>query len=474
MDQVWYFLLSILCLLIGGCAVFFFMKLRAAAEASVLGERLRGRDQQIADLETKAQIEKANLEQLQNTNGSLRASAAELTAKLDAANTTGKEKVQALEDSHAKLMTNFQALAADALKNNNQTFLDLAQQTLSRFQESAKGDLDGRQKAIVEVLRPIRESLDKVDTRILDLEKARVGAYAGLTQQVQSLAAAQVQLQSETSNLVHALRAPATRGRWGEIQLRRVVEMAGMVEYCDFAEQESVTTEQGRLRPDMLIRLPNERLVVVDSKVSLSAYLDAVDSNDPAVRADRLGAHAQQVRTHLTRLASKNYWDQFEQSPEFVIAFLPGETFFSAALEQDPSLIEYGVERKVILATPTTLIALLKAVAYGWKQEKMSANAAEIRDLGKTLYDRIRTLVEYFEEINKHLDRTNHAFNKAVGALETRVLVPARKLRELGAGAGDEIDSPSPVETTPRMFQSPELKPRPLKAVDQVTINFKQ
>ena len=474
MDQVWYFLLALLCLLIGGCAGFFFMRLRATAEASVLGERLRGRDFQIADLESKLQAEKTSLEQLQATNGSLQATAAELTAKLEAANTTAKEKVQALEDSHAKLMANFQALAADALKNNNQTFLDLAQQTLSRFQETAKGDLDGRQSAIVEVLRPIRESLDKVDTRILDLEKARVGAYAGLTQQVQSLAAAQVQLQSETSNLVHALRAPATRGRWGEIQLRRVVEMAGMVEYCDFAEQESVTTEQGRLRPDMLIRLPNERLVVVDSKVSLSAYLDAVDSTDPVVRADRLAAHAQQIRTHLTRLASKNYWDQFEHSPEFVVAFLPGETFFSAALEQDASLIEYGVERKVILATPTTLIALLKAVAYGWKQEKMSANAAEIRDLGKSLYDRIRTLVEYFEEINKHLDRTNHAFNKAVGALETRVLVPARKLRELGAGTGDEIDSPNPVETTPRLFQSPELKPRALKAVDQVTINFKQ
>ena len=456
MDQVWYFLLALLCLLIGGCGGFWFMRLRASADASMLGERLRGRDFQIADLESKLQAEKTSLEQLQTSNGSLQAMVAELNAKLEAANTTAREKVQALEDSHAKLMANFQALAADALKNNNQTFLDLAQQTLSRFQETAKGDLDGRQSAIVEVLRPIRESLDKVDTRILDLEKARVGAYAGLTQQVQSSAAAQVQLQSETSNLVHALRAPATRGRWGEIQLRRVVEMAGMVEYCDFAEQESVTTEQGRLRPDMLIRLPNERLVVVDSKVSLSAYLDAVDSNDPVVRADRLAAHAQQIRTHLTRLASKNYWDQFEHSPEFVVAFLPGETFFSAALEQDASLIEYGVER------------------YGWKQEKMSANAAEIRDLGKSLYDRIRTLVEYFEEINKHLDRNNHAFNKAVGALETRVLVPARKLRELGAGTGDEIDSPNPVETTPRLFQSPELKPRALKVVDQVTINFKQ
>ena len=452
------------------------MKAGYLTEQAGFTERLAGRESQIAELREFLDDGKKSTERLLvevRQESGLRAAA---EAKLEATKLMADEKLQVLEQAQAQLMTNFQALAADALKNNNHSFLDLAGQTLSRYQQSAQADLEGRQNQISAVLAPIKQSLDKVDGRIIELEKARTGAYAGLVQQVQSLAVTQAQLHAETANLVNALRAPATRGRWGEIQLRRVVEIAGMLEYCDFQQQLTLDTEQGRIRPDMIVNLPNERCVVVDSKVSLAAYLEAIEAVDLTVRTEKMQAHAQQIRTHLTRLASKFYWDQFQQSPEFVVAFLPGEIFFSAALEQDPSLIEFGVERRVILATPTTLIALLKAVAYGWKQEKMSANAEEIRDIGKSLFERLRILAEHFEDVHKNLERTNSAFNRAVATLETRVLTSARRFKELGAGTGGDIPSPMPVETSPRSIQAPELMniPEPAESnrIEQSTIIF--
>jgi DNA recombination protein RmuC len=422
--------------------------------ALVLRSRSAGISARLSLREKELEAEKASLARLQQAYTDVVAGKARVESALESERKTSNEKIEFLakagERAAADLQNTFKALAADALKSNSSSFLLFAEETLKRFQSQAKGDLDARQKAVSDMVAPVADSLNKVDAKIQQLEVARSDAYGELRSQVQSLITTQKELQSQTGNLVRALRTPNVRGRWGEIQLRRVVEIAGMLPYCDFTEQESVTTETGRLRPDLIVKLPGGKHVVVDAKTPLQAFLEAFETTDEDARRVCLANHARQVRDHMNTLSGKKYWEQFDATPEFVVMFLPGETFFSAALEQDSSLIEHGVLNRVIPASPTTLIALLKAVNYGWNQEKLARNAQQISALGKELHDRLRLLAGHITSVGTGLDRAVESYNKAVGSLESRVLVSARKFAELGASVADDIPELEPIETTSR------------------------
>jgi DNA recombination protein RmuC len=372
---------------------------------------------------------------------------ATLEAQYASEQKSAEEKFALLEQARDQLKESFQALSSEALSKNNESFLNLAKTTLEKYQEGAKGDLDKRQEAINKTVEPVGIALKTFNERVEKIEERRTQTDASLKQQLQQLAESQVQLSKTTGSLVQALRAPQVRGQWGEMQLRRTVEMAGMINYCDFEEQASVETIDGqRQRPDMIIRLPNERVVVVDSKVPLAAYLDALQSEDPDHQKERMVAHARHIRDHIKGLSAKSYWTQFDNAPEFVVLFIPNETIFSAALEQDPELIELGVLNKVILATPTTLIALLKAIAYGWQQEAIAREAKDIAALGKELYERVSVVTGHFTKLGKSLDQSVGCYNKAVSSLESRLLVTAKKFEALDSASPDPLPEPSLIE----------------------------
>ena len=383
---------------------------------------------------------------------------ARMRAQSESDRTLHAERMKTYADAEARFRDAFASLSAQALNKNNETFLHLAETRLKQARTEATADIDARKKAIDDLLAPMAKTLERVDHEIQDAERRRVQDGASLLQRVASLDAIGKDLQAETRRLVDALKRPGVRGRWGELQLKRVVELAGMLEHCDFDEQQTLDGNDRRVRPDVIVRLPGGKQVVVDAKVPLDAYLRALEAPDETTRQQLLVEHARQVRTHLSQLGAKNYFTDVQSTPEFVVMFLPGEMFFSAALEQDPALIEFGVDRKVIPASPTTLIALLRAVAYGWQQQAMEENARHISELGRNLYESIRALAGHFDDLGSRLKSSLDAYNKAVGSLEGNVLVKARKFRELQAATSvEEIAVPEMIDRVPRMLQSREL-----------------
>ncbi len=373
----------------------------------------------------------------------------ELSSALDGEREMNRER-------HATLEKTFTALSASALQNNNRAFVELAQQVLGRFQIEAKGDLELKQQAVADLVKPIRDALNKTEEQLQQLERERRESYGALNQHLETLTQTQQELQGETRNLVKALRRPEVRGQWGELTLRRLAELAGMVEHCDFKEQAHTDTEDGALRPDMIINMPGGRQVVVDVKTPLDAYLSAIEAVDDLTRQKCLKQHARHVRERVRGLAGKRYWDQFEQAPEFIILFIPGDQFLSAALDTDRKLLEDALAQRVILTTPTSFVALLRAVAYGWRQETLSQNAEQIRDIGQSLYHRIGTLAEHLNKLGRHIEASISQYNRLVGSFESKVLPGARKFTELGVSSTKEIQQASKIENSVRESTSAE------------------
>ena len=368
------------------------------------------------------------------------------------------------EQGHLK--ASFEALAGAALRTNTDEFLKLADQKLGNVQKEAMNDLGKRQQALDDLMTPLRDALTQVDRKLNETDRGQVQT----TTLLRELNQQQERLRGETQNLVRALRTPVVRGRWGEMQLRRVVELAGMLPYCDFEEQPSLLSEFGRQRPDLIVKLPGNRTIVVDAKVPLEAYLDAQEAKDDGTRERRMVDHARQVREHISKLSAKSYWENVQPSPEFVVMFLPGESFFQSALQQDAELVDFGVRGQVFPASPITLIALLQVVAHGWRHERLAQNAEEIQALGKELYSRVSKMTEYLDTLRTRLDSTVKAFNDTVGSYETRVLVTARKFKTLGATAGTEIDPLQSIDTAPRILHSANLMGLPEDVIEAETV----
>lgn len=396
-------------------------------------------EQQLAAVQSEVAAKNSQIAQVQSE---LAASA----ARTEQQQANIEQQQRLIVEAQERFREAFEALASEALRKSNESFLTLAGEHFKGFQTTANAELEKRHKAIESVVTPMRETLDKVETQIRQTEQQRAEAQGALNKELGQLAKTHEKLETETRNLVTALRSPTVRGRWGEIQLRKVVEMAGMLEYCDFETQKTTQSEEGTQRPDLIVNLPGGKTVVVDAKTPLDAYLRAAEAQDDAQRQVDLQGHARQVSDHIKKLSAKSYWSQFDSTPEFVVMFLPGEAFFSAALEQNPSLIQDGVESNVILATPTTLIALLRAISYGWQQERLARDAQQIANLGRELSDRINVFVKNVAGIGKSLDSAVKSYNKAVGSMESRVLISARRFTET-LGSGQEIQELQPVES---------------------------
>jgi DNA recombination protein RmuC len=441
-------------LVFGALTVGFWLstRLRSKFHAQLFGaaERAQRAETLSEELRRQETADHTELDRLRRElTDSSRACAVAETQAAEAAKHAEEQKALLAQARH-DLAESFQALSGEALRQNNEAFLNLAKTSFQTLHTEAKGDLAQRQQAIDELVKPLSESLHRYDEQLRHLEQSRQAAYGGLDQHLKSLADTQQRLQQETGNLVNALRTPVVRGRWGEITLKRVAELAGMVAHCDFIEQESVTVDDGRLRPDMIVQLPGGRQIVVDAKTVLVGYLEAYEAKDDERRVEGLRRHAAQVRLRVNDLSVKAYWSQFQQAPEFVVLFLPGEQFLGAALEQDPHLIEDGFAQGVILATPTTLMALLRAVAYGWRQERLTEHAEEAGRLGKDLYERMANLAEHLNDVGQSLGKSVLAYNKAVGSLETRILPAARRFKDLGVSSEKDIPSLGPVEVVSR------------------------
>jgi len=425
-----------------------FATLAARSRTAALEERSATLEADCARLRTHSTTQLGDYNALLASNASLQAT-------LDSERRNAEEKLQLLTQASEEMRAQFESLAARALQDNNTNFLQLAKATLERQQVEAKGELEKREQAVKTMVEPIAQSLKQVDEQVRALEEKRAQAYGTLSTQVASLLETQKALQAETGNLVKALREPQARGRWGEVQLRRVIELAGMSEHCDFDEQVTVIGDERRIRPDVVVKLPGEKQVVIDSKAPIVAYLAALEAPDEVTRNTCLASHARQVKAHIDGLGSKRYWQQFAATPEFVVLFLPGEVFFRAAMDADPELIEYGVAQKVILASPTTLIALLKAVAYGWNQKNLAESARKISEAGKTLYERLCAMTRHLEDLGKRLDGAMNSYNAAVGSMQKRVFPVARKFAELDKSLeAEELPDLEPLEKSARQLDA--------------------
>jgi DNA recombination protein RmuC len=463
-------LVAAACLAAGFAIAFAWLRLKGGSERARVSELeaqlAASREQSLrysvlaAELEREAGVLRGQLLETSNRASTLEERANHLQVRLEEERQQSAREIKLITEAQRAFEMTFKSLSADALRSNNQSFLDLARASLAEFQQGAKGDLDKRQVAIDALVAPVRASLEKVDEKIASLEKAREQAYGEIRQQFAQMAEVQTQLRDETGNLVKALRQPHVRGRWGEIQLRRVVEMAGMMMHCDFVEQQSAEGEDGRLRPDLIVKLPGNRQIVVDSKAPITAYMDAHEATTDELRKVKILLHAQLMRRHLESLARKSYWEQFQPTPEVVVMFIPGEAFFSAALEADPDLLDSGFGQNVIIASPASLMALLKAASYGWRQEAIADNAREISQLGQELHARLGVMADHLARLGKSLGSATDSYNSAIASFESRVLVSARRFKELGATSREaEIIELRAVEGGPRRLQSVPDKP---------------